>query len=69
VDTGATYTVIPESTLKELRISPLRSERVSLADDRLVERDVGEVGTEVEVTWQAQLQQCLGKVPYARLAR
>jgi len=40
--------VIPESTLKELRISPLRSERVSLADDRLVERDVGEVGIEAE---------------------
>jgi len=40
--------VIPESILKGLEVSPLRRVKLRLAGDRVVERDVGEVGVEVE---------------------
>jgi len=48
VDTGATYTVVPEGVLKGLGIIPLRRVKLRLADGRVVEGDVGEVGIEVE---------------------
>jgi len=48
VDTGATYTTLPSSLLTSLGIKPVRSIRVRLADNRVVERLVGEVGIEVE---------------------
>jgi len=46
VDTGATYTVLLRSLLERLGVSPVRS--VRLADGRIVERPLGEVGIEVE---------------------
>jgi predicted aspartyl protease len=48
VDSGATYTTLPTSLLTSLGIKPVRSIRVRLADNRVVERLVGEVGIEVE---------------------
>jgi len=48
VDTGATYTTLPTSVLKELDIKPIRVIEVRLADNRVVERFVGEIGIEIE---------------------
>ncbi|MGC8582830.1 MAG: aspartyl protease family protein [Thermoproteus sp.] len=48
VDTGATYTVLPASLLARLGVAPLRTVRLRLADGRVVERELGEVGIEVE---------------------
>lgn len=48
VDTGATYTTLPASLLEKLRVKPVRSIRVRLADNRVVEKFVGEVGIEIE---------------------
>uniref|UniRef100_A0A7C1CDT8 Retroviral aspartyl protease n=1 Tax=Thermofilum adornatum TaxID=1365176 RepID=A0A7C1CDT8_9CREN len=48
VDTGATYTVLPESLLKSLGVKPFRVARLRLADNRIVEKSLGEVGIEVE---------------------
>jgi len=48
VDTGATYTVLPRTLLERLGVSPMRSVRLRLADGRVVERPLGEVGIEVE---------------------
>lgn len=48
VDTGATYTVLPESLLLKLGITPIRKTKLRLAGNRVIERDVGEVGIEVE---------------------
>ncbi|MCI4408692.1 MAG: aspartyl protease family protein [Thermofilum sp.] len=48
VDTGATYTVLPESLLKSLGVKPLRVARLRLADNRILEKSLGEVGIEVE---------------------
>ncbi|OGS50444.1 MAG: hypothetical protein A3K65_03635 [Euryarchaeota archaeon RBG_16_68_12] len=42
VDTGATYTMLPRSLLEALRIEPAWTERVRLADGRLVEWGLGE---------------------------
>jgi len=47
VDTGATYTVLPASLLRELGVEGQRLARLRLADGRVVERWVGEVGIEV----------------------
>jgi len=46
VDTGATYTVLPSKILEKLGISVLRT--VRLADDRVIERPLGEIGIEIE---------------------
>ena len=48
VDTSATYTVIPRDVLEALNIKVLRYVRLRLADDRVIERPVGEVGIEIE---------------------
>jgi len=48
VDTGATYTVIPRDVLEDLNIKVLRYVRLRLADNRVIEKPVGEVGIEIE---------------------
>ncbi|OYT50778.1 MAG: Retroviral aspartyl protease [Desulfurococcales archaeon ex4484_204] len=48
VDTGATYTVISRDVLESLKIEVLRHVRLRLADDRVIERPLGEVGIEIE---------------------
>ncbi|MEM1637246.1 MAG: Retroviral aspartyl protease [Pyrobaculum sp.] len=48
VDRGATYTVLPAALLAELGVAPTRRVRLRLADNRVVERDLGEVGIEAE---------------------
>ena len=48
VDTGATYSVLPASLLEELGIKPIRRVRLRLADSRVIERPLGEVGIEIE---------------------
>lgn len=47
VDTGATYTVLPDRILEELGVKVVRSTRLRLADNRVIEKPVGEVGIEV----------------------
>lgn len=47
VDTGATYTVLPEDLLKELGVKGVRLVKVRLASGEVVERWLGEVGIEV----------------------
>jgi len=48
VDTGATYTVISTSILNKLGINPTRTVQVMLADNRVIEKSMGEVGIEIE---------------------
>ncbi len=48
VDTSATYTVIPHDILEALNIKILRHVRLRLADNRVIEKPVGEVGIEIE---------------------
>ncbi|MGB9705146.1 MAG: aspartyl protease family protein [Pyrobaculum sp.] len=48
VDAGATYTVMPAELLESLGVSAVRVARLRLADGRVVERRVGEVGIDVE---------------------
>jgi predicted aspartyl protease len=48
VDTGATYTVIHALTLASLGVIPVRTVRLRLADGRVIERPLGEVGIEIE---------------------
>ena len=48
VDTGATYTVIPTSVLKSLDVEPIRSIGLRLADNRVIEKPLGEIGIEIE---------------------
>lgn len=48
VDTGATYTVIPRGVLESLKIKVLRYARLRLADNRVIERPIGEIGIEIE---------------------
>ena len=43
VDTGATYTVLPSSLLARLGVTPRDRTAFQLADERIVEYDVGEV--------------------------
>jgi len=47
-DTGAVYTVLPSSLLKELGVEPVGRRRFRLANNQVVERDVGVVGIEVK---------------------
>jgi len=48
VDTGATYTVLPTKMLEKLGVEVLRMARLRLADNRVIERPVGEIGIEIE---------------------
>jgi predicted aspartyl protease len=48
VDTGATYTMIPQSLLEELGVKKIRVIRLRLANNTVVERPLGEIGIEVE---------------------
>lgn len=48
VDTGATYTVLPASILKELDVSSIRVVKLRSADNRVLEKPLGEVGIEIE---------------------
>lgn len=41
VDSGATYTVVPTTVLKEIGIKPQREEKFSLADGKIIKRKVG----------------------------
>ncbi|MBI5619912.1 aspartyl protease family protein [Candidatus Gottesmanbacteria bacterium] len=41
VDSGATYTVVPQTVLKRLGLRPQREEAFSLADGRIIKRGVG----------------------------
>jgi len=41
VDTGATYGVLPASTLRSLGVQPVERYQFELADDRVVEYEVG----------------------------
>ena len=48
VDTGATYTVLPAKVLEELGVRILRTARLRLADNRVIEKPLGEIGIEIE---------------------
>ena len=48
VDTGATYTVLPGSVLEKLGVKPFRTVRLRLADGRVIEKPLGEIGIEIE---------------------
>jgi predicted aspartyl protease len=48
VDSGATYTVIPANVLKSLEIESIRLIRLRLADNRVIEKPLGEIGIEIE---------------------
>jgi clan AA aspartic protease len=48
VDSGATYTVLPANVLKSLEIEPIRSIKLRLADNRVIEKPLGEIGIEIE---------------------
>lgn len=48
VDTGSTYTSLPESLLAELGIEREESDIFELADSRLVEYDMGETRVRLE---------------------
>jgi len=48
VDTGATYTVLPSKILEKLGISVLRTVRLRVTDNRVIERPLGEIGIEIE---------------------
>jgi len=47
-DTGAVYTVLPSSLLKELKVKPIGKRRFKLANNQIIERDVGIVGIEIK---------------------
>ena len=47
VDTSAIYTVIPSSTLEKLGVKRMYRRRFSLADNRVVERDIGLIGIRI----------------------
>ena len=47
-DTGAIYTVLPSSLLKELKVKPIGRRRFRLANNQVIERDVGIVGIEIK---------------------
>lgn len=42
VDTGASYTVLPEETLRRLNIEPTETREFELADGRIIELEMGE---------------------------
>lgn len=48
VGTGATYSVMPEIILQKLRVNPIDTITIELADGRIVKRTMGEVKIELE---------------------
>ena len=48
VDAGATYTVIPRDVLEFPGVKAFRRARLRLADNRVIEKSIGEVGIEIE---------------------
>ena len=50
VDSGAIYSVVPESDLKELGIIPHRTMDFSLADGTIIKRDIGDAIFEMNNT-------------------
>ena len=48
VDTGATYTTLPASLLREMGVRPIRKRKLRLANGKVVERDLAEIGLEVQ---------------------
>ncbi|MEM3711915.1 MAG: hypothetical protein QXR97_00010 [Thermoproteota archaeon] len=46
VDSGSTYTVLLSSLLEKLDVKPIRRVRLRLADNRVMEKELGEVGIE-----------------------
>ena len=47
-DTGAIYTVLPSSLLKELNVKPTGKRKFKLANNQIIERDVGIIGIEIK---------------------
>lgn len=47
-DTGAIYTVLPSSLLEELSIRAIGRRKFKLANNEVIERDIGLIGIEVE---------------------
>ncbi|MEM1574712.1 MAG: Retroviral aspartyl protease [Nitrososphaerota archaeon] len=47
-DTGAIYTVLPSSLLKELNVKTIGKRKFKLANNEVVERDIGLIGIEIE---------------------
>lgn len=47
-DTGAVYTVMPSSVLMEMKVKPIGKRRFRLANNQVIEREVGIIGIEVE---------------------
>jgi carbon-monoxide dehydrogenase small subunit len=48
VDTGATYTLLPRSTLQRLGVKPQRKVQFRLADESVIEREVGRTWLRVD---------------------
>ena len=46
-DTGAIYTVLPETLLNQLNIRKIGRRKFRLADNRIVERDIGIIGIKI----------------------
>jgi len=51
VNTGATYSVLPARLLQDLGVKVLRTIRLRLADNRVVEKPLGEIGIEIQGVW------------------
>ncbi len=47
-DTGAVYTVLPTSLLRELGVKPTGRRRFRLANNQVIERDIGIIGIEIQ---------------------
>lgn len=55
VDTGASYTIVPATLLKRLGVEPIDKIRLSLADGRPVEYDIGRAVATVNGRTEATL--------------
>ena len=48
VDTGAAYTTVPASTLRQLGVEPVRRRRFQVADGRRIEMDIGQAWATID---------------------
>ncbi|MBO3799715.1 MAG: hypothetical protein FGF52_01480 [Candidatus Brockarchaeota archaeon] len=48
VDSSSTYTVLHSSLLEKLDVKPIRRVRLRLADNSVVEKELGEIGIKIE---------------------